>query len=114
MGASCHMCTTLKGMFDTRNGSGGIKVGSGKVFKILIIGQMKLEVQQKDGLIQVVVLKDVHFVLDLYCNFCSITKALDDGFTLSGGRKEFYRNMKVGGEICLECNLYRRTRAQRR
>ena len=116
-GASCHMCTSMRGMYDMRNGSGGIKVGSGKILKILSVGKLKVNVQQKDGTSQVIILNDVNFVPDLYCNLFSITTALDENFVLSGGRNEcltlrkdhtiirFDRNIQSGGGRLLGVRL---------
>ena len=88
-GASCHMRSSLAGMFDLEPGTGGIKVGSGKVLKIIKVGKFRGEVKQKDGSTKILILDNVHFVPDLYCNLFSITSAMDDGYGLSGRKDEF-------------------------
>ena len=88
-GASCHMRSSLAGMFDLEPGTGGIKVGSGKVLKIIKVGKFRGEVKQKNGSTKILILDNVHFVPDLYCNLFSITSAMDDGYGLSGRKDEF-------------------------
>ena len=88
-GSSCHMRSSLSGMFDLEPGTGGIKVGSGKVLKIIKIGKFRGEVMQKDSSTKILILDNVHFVPDLYCNLFSITSAMDDGYGLSGRKDEF-------------------------
>ena len=88
-GASCHMWSSLKGMYNTVAGSGGIKVGSGKIIKIVKVGKFKGEIVQKDGSTKVIVLNKVHFVLDMYCNLFSITAAMDEGFSVTGRKDTF-------------------------
>ena len=88
-GASCHMKYSLSGMYNLEPGSGGIKVGSGKVLKIVKIGKFKGEIIQKDGSTKIIVLNKVHFVPDMYCNLFSITSAMDDGFSLVGRKDSF-------------------------
>ena len=107
-GASCHMRSSLKGMYDLRKGKGGIKVGSGKVIPIKNIGSFRGEIVQKDGSRKKITLKNVHYVPKMYCNLFSITTAMDEGCTIGGGngkpltlKKEyavimFDRNIKSG------------------
>ena len=83
-GASCHMRTSLDGMYDTVPGSGGIKVGRGKILKIVKVRKFKDKIKQKDSSLKVIVLNEVHFVPDMYCDLFSITAAMDEGFRLSG------------------------------
>ena len=45
--------------------------------------------KQKDGSTKILILDNVHFVPDLYCNLFSITSAMDDGYGLSGRKDEF-------------------------
>ena len=78
-GALCHMRKHIDGMFNLKPGSGGIKVGSGKLLKILKVGKFRGEIQQKNGLKMVIMFKNVHFVPDMYCNLFSITAAMDKG-----------------------------------
>ena len=79
-GASCHMKSSIAGMFDLKPGSGGIKARSGKILKIVKIGKFRGEVTQKDGSTRILILNNVHFVPDLYCNLFSITSAMVEGF----------------------------------
>ena len=84
-------------------------MGRGKILKILSVGKLKVNIQQKDGSGQVIILNEVHFVPDLYCNLFSITTDLEENFVLSGGRNEcltlrkdhtiirFDRNIRSGG-----------------
>ena len=48
-GASCHMRTSLEGMYDLKQGHGGIKVGSGKLIKIEKVGKFQGKAKHKDG-----------------------------------------------------------------
>ena len=59
-GASFNMKTSLEEIFDLRKVSGGIKVGSGRVLKILKIGKFKGENQQEDGSKRTIVIKEVY------------------------------------------------------
>ena len=88
-GASCHMRPSISGMYDLEPGSGGIKVGSGKILKAVKVDKFKGEIIQKDGSMKLIVLNKVHFVPDMYCNLFSITSAMDDGFSLTG-RKDLF------------------------
>ena len=63
-------------------------MGSGKILNIESIGKLLVKVKQKDGSEYLLVLKNVHYVPNLYCNIFSITLALEEGFELSGGKKE--------------------------
>ena len=108
-GASVHMCNSLDGLVETRNGVGNIKVGSGKLLKIEKVGKFIGEVMQKNGKTQTVTLTDVNYVQGLFCNLFSITSTLEKGFILSGGGRnpvtltkgnvvvEFDRDIKSGG-----------------
>ena len=88
-GASCHMRTSLNGMYDMEPVSGGIKVGSGKILKIVKVGKFKGNIVQKDGSSEVIILNKVHFVPNMYCNIFSITAAMDEGLSLSGRKDSF-------------------------
>ena len=84
-GASCHMWSSLKGMYNTVAGLGGIKVRSGKIL------MPKLVNSQKDGSIKVIVLNKVHFVPYMYCDLFSITAEMDKGFSVTGKKILFLR-----------------------
>ena len=47
------MRTSLDGMYDTVLGSGGLKVGSGKIFEIVKVGKFEDKFVQKDGSLKV-------------------------------------------------------------
>ena len=104
-GASCHMSNNDVGLFETRKGSGGIKVGSGKILKIEKVGKLRAKVFSKQGADQIIVLKDVHYVPELYCNLFSITKALDEGFALSGGQNQPLTLRKNNVTIKFDCEI---------
>ena len=95
-GASCHMRSSIAGIFDLKPGSGSIKVGSGKILKIVKIGKFRGEVTQKDGSTRILILSNVHFVSDLYCNLFSITSAMDNGYSVSGWKEKFLTLQKNG------------------
>ena len=88
-GASCHMRSSLKGMYNMVAGSGGIKVRSGKILKNVKVGKFKGKIVQKDGSTKVIVLNKVHFVPDMYCNLFSITAEMDKGFSVTGRKDNF-------------------------
>ena len=85
-GASCHMKMNMDGIYNMGPRSGGIKVGNENVLKILKIGKFCGKVKQKCGATKFIVLNNIHFVLDMYCNFFKITSAMDAGFHLSGSK----------------------------
>ena len=92
--ASCHMRTSLNGMYDMIPGSGGIKVGSGTILKIVKVRTFKGKIKQKDGSSKVIVLNKVHFVPNMYCNLFSITAVMDECFSLSGRKESFLTQQK--------------------
>ena len=81
--------SSLSGMYNLEPGSGGIKVRSRKVLKIVKIGKFKGEIIQKDGSTKIIVLNKVHFVPDMYCNLFSISSTMEDGFSLTGRKDSF-------------------------
>ena len=95
-GALCHMQSSIAGMFDLKPGSGDIKVGSRKILKIVKIGKFRGEVTQKDGSTRTLILNNVHFLPNLYCNLFSITSAMDDGYSVSGRKDKFLTLRKNG------------------
>ena len=78
MGAAYHMRLSISRMYNLEPGSRGIKVGSGKILKVVKAGKFKGKIIQKDGSTKIIVLNKVHFVPDMYCNLFSITSAMDD------------------------------------
>ena len=78
-GASSHMKTSLSGMFDLKVGVGSVKLGNGKCVKVKNIGKFRGNVIQQDGSINEIILEDVHYIPDMYCNLFSLTKAMADG-----------------------------------
>jgi hypothetical protein len=60
-----------------------VKIGNGKELSATKIGDKSMTVVQKDGTTSDVLLKDCKYVLQLYTNLFSITKALQKGRTIS-------------------------------
>ena len=88
-GSLCHIRTSLDGIYDTIPGSGGIKVGSGTILKIVKAGKFKGKIKQKDDSSKVIVLNKLHFVPNMYFKIFSITAVMDEGFSLSGRKDSF-------------------------
>ena len=99
------MRMNLEGMYDMQPGSGGIKVGSRKLLKIVKIGKFCGRVKQKCGTTRLIVLENVHFVPDMYCDFFSITAAMDAGFHLSGSRETSLTLRRHSTTIIFDQNL---------
>ena len=77
------MCNDDTHLIEWKKVNTHIKIGDGHLLKATKIGKMRLEVMQRDGSTQIVMLKDVQYVPDLALNLFSITKALDNGWTIS-------------------------------
>ena len=78
-GASCHMTNNDEGMFDCKNISTPIRVGSGKTLMAIKIGKLKRTVVSKNGSSQVIVLQEVKYVPELWVNLFSVGQALKKG-----------------------------------
>ena len=99
------MRMNLEGMYNMQPSSGGIKVGSRKVLKIVKIGNFLGRVKQKCGTTRLIVLDDVHFVLDMYCDLFSITAEMDAGFHLSGSKETSLTLQRDSTTIIFDQNL---------
>ena len=86
-GASSHMTNSSEGMVNQ------VKINTGKVFrngqrlKAESIGDKRGLVVRKDGTRIPILLKNVKYVPQLYCNLLSITAALNEGYKLDGDLK---------------------------
>ena len=67
-GASCHLCNSDSGLLEWRPIQTKIKIGNGKLLQAQKIGKMVLEVHQKSGRKQKIVLNEVQYVPDLAIN----------------------------------------------
>ena len=85
-GASCHMTNNLKGMRNLKKISSGIVFGNGQRLKATYVGDKKGIVVQRDGTKKVILMKNVKYVPELYCNLFSISAALKEGCTLEGDK----------------------------
>ena len=82
-GASSHMCNDDTNFIECHKINTKIRIGDGHLLRATKIGTMKLEVVQKNGTTQSIILKEVQYVPDLAINMFCITKALDNGWTIS-------------------------------
>ena len=86
-GASSHMTNSSEEMVNQ------VKINTGKVFrngqrlKAESIGDKRGLVVRKDGTRIPILLKNVKYVPQLYCNLLSITAALNEGYKLDGDLK---------------------------
>ena len=86
-GASCHMTNSSEGMFNQVKTNSGIVFGNGQRLKAEFIGDKKGTVIQKNGARVPILMKNVKYVPQLYCNLFSITAALREGSELRGNIK---------------------------
>ena len=86
-GASCHMTNNLEGMFNRTKVDSGIVFGNGQRLKAEYIGDKRGLVVQKDGSKAPILMRNVKYVPQLYCNLFSITAALGEGCKLAGDIK---------------------------
>ena len=86
-GASCHTTNTLDGMKNLTKINTGIVFGNGQRLKVTYIGEKAGSVIQKDGTRVPILMKNVKFVPDLYCNLFSISAVLREGYYLEGTLK---------------------------
>ena len=86
-GASCHMTNSPDGMFNQVKTNSGIVFGNGQRLKADFIGDKKGTVIQKNGARVPILMKNVKYVPQLYCNLFSITAALREGSELRGNIK---------------------------
>ena len=90
-GASCHMTNNLKGMSNLEKISTGIVFGNGQRLKAVYVGDKRGTVVQKDGTKKSILMKNVKYVPEMYCNLFSISAALKEGCTLEGSKN----NLKI-------------------
>ena len=86
-GSSCHMINNPEGMINQVKTSSGIVFGNGQRLKAEFIGDKKGTVIQKNGARVPILMKNVKYVPQLYCNFFIITAALKEGSKLEGDIK---------------------------
>jgi len=92
-GASCHMTAFDSGLFDWEPIRSPIRIGNGKTLTATKIGKIKLTVMQVDGTTLDVVLSDCKYVPGLCVNLFSLTKAMQNGWSISNkGVTIFLRN----------------------
>jgi len=83
-GATSHMTNTLEGMYDVREGTSTVKVGNSEHCGVVKIGKLRGMVQQKDGSTIPLVLTNVQYVPELWCNLYSLLAAIGEGYKLNG------------------------------
>ena len=72
MGASCHMTNSIDGMFNKQKVDTGIVFGNGQRLKAVYIGDKKGIVIQKNGARVPILMKNVKYVPQLYCNLFAV------------------------------------------
>jgi gag-polypeptide of LTR copia-type len=82
-GASCHMTCSMEGMFNVRDINSPVQVGTGQSVPCGKIGDKRVRIIQEDGTMNDMILKDCKFVPGLFTNLFSITKAADNGWSIS-------------------------------
>ena len=106
-GAPCHMTNSPEDMLNQVKTSSGIVFGNGQRLKAEFIADKKGTVIQKNEARVPILMKNVKYVSQLYCNLFSITAALKECSKLEGdiksirlikgGRKyEFDRRVRSG------------------
>jgi hypothetical protein len=86
-GATNHMTSDLKGMFEIRKVESNIQVGDGNEIKTTAVGKYRGKIIQRDGTEMAVVLEDVYYVPGIMCNLFAITATLSKGWKLSNEGK---------------------------
>ena len=86
-GASSHMTNSSEGMVNQVKINTEIVFGNGQQLKAESIGDKRGLLVQKDGTRTPILLKNVKYVPQLYCNLLSITAALNEGYKLDGDLK---------------------------
>ena len=82
IGSLCHMTNSFEDMFNQAKTSSGIVFGNGQRLKAEFIGDRKGTVIQKSAVRAPILMKNVKYILQLYCNFFSITAMLKEGSKL--------------------------------
>ena len=82
-GASTHMVSSDKGMFDWKLVTEMITIGNGSEIRVKKVGKLRATAKQENGKEVIVLLNNVKYVPDLApYNLFSITQALEKGFAL--------------------------------
>ena len=81
------MTNTLEGMKNLTKINTCIVFGNGQRLKATYIGEKAGRVIQKNGKTVPILMKNVKYVPDLYCNLFSISAALKEGYYLEGTLK---------------------------
>ena len=81
-GATSHMVSDLSLLLDVKKVDQRVTVGDGNKVGGTYEGTFKGTISQEDGTTQDVTLSKVLFVLGLYANLFSLTKAIEHGCTL--------------------------------
>ena len=82
-GASCHMTNSLDGMFNIRQISSNVQVGTGRTVTCTQIGDKRVTIRQQDGTSTFVVLQNVKYLPNFFTNLMSITTLLSNGWRIS-------------------------------
>ena len=96
------MTNNPEGMFNQVKTSSGIVFWNGQRIKVEFIGDKKGTVIQKNGERVPILMKNVKYVPQLYCNLFSITAALKEGSKLEGDIKSI-RLIKGGRTYEFDC-----------
>ena len=79
-GASSHMTNDASGLYNTREISSKVKIGSGDYVEAELIGSLRGIAKQKNGKETPITLTNVKYVPQLFCNLISLTSVLNKGF----------------------------------
>jgi hypothetical protein len=83
-GATCHMHSSLEGMFDLKPYVTARMVGKNEIMASVFKGQYKGIMLKNDLTSVVITLQDVLFIPELMVNLCSLTKTIEStGVSLS-------------------------------
>ena len=85
-GASAHMTYNKSGFIDMKEDARQITIGDGSSMAIKQTGKWQGMITDKTGKQQLITLDEVCYVPDLKYNLMSLTKALKNGWELSGNR----------------------------
>ena len=85
-GASSHMTNSKEGLRNMRPIKSSIIFGNGQRLQNMYVGDKYGTAVRKDGMRTWIVIKDVKYVPELFCNLFSIPMALRNRYTLEGSR----------------------------
>ena len=122
-GASTHMGYDDAGMTDVKKIDSIISVGNGDELRATKIGDKHITIHQEDGTKVNIVLKDFKYVPNLSANLFSITKSMQQGWSLSnkgikiilkksGKTVMFDRMMKTGKGVIIGAHITSRVMEQ--